>query len=187
MMTNPLSPEEHEKLGKEIAAEITKDLLSERTRKARRTLLGISVIAYLVGYTNKVPQKIPAINFEISQTNPPIFQVFLLLMTGFFLWEFYVYSKNDNAATSERINWLEPRIRNIAVEKRNLKHKVVFSKEGVPMKISALDPFLDSIKRQERLEMDVPAWIGAVAFLFLLWRVLSNMGVWNSVSRLFPG
>jgi hypothetical protein len=72
-----------------------RDLLTEVTRKERRMLLGVSVLAIFVARTGLVPSKISAlgVDFELAQQ-----QAFLWMfppVVGYFLFAFVLYGAAD--------------------------------------------------------------------------------------------
>lgn len=74
---------------------LLKDPLSEVARKERRSLLGISIIAVLIGHTSLIPQKIESlgVTFEVS-TQRTILRV-LTAMVIYYTLAFVVYVAGD--------------------------------------------------------------------------------------------
>src|SRR5437762_2235765 len=75
-----------------------RDPLSEVTRKERRFLLGISIIAIALVRTGLVPSRISALGIEFSQTDQKSLLSILALVTLYFLVAFSLYAISDFVA-----------------------------------------------------------------------------------------
>jgi len=71
------------------------DPLKEITRKERRALLGVSVVAFLVARTGVLPRKIESIGVEFLSDNRPTVLLTLAAVVAYFLVVFAVYAASD--------------------------------------------------------------------------------------------
>ncbi len=69
------------------------DPLKEITRKERRALLGVSVVAFLVARTGVLPRKIESIGVEFLSDNRPTVLLTLAAVVAYFLVVFAVYAR----------------------------------------------------------------------------------------------
>ena len=88
---------------------LTKDLisydpLSETTRKERRALLGLSVIAVAIVKVPIIPEKISALGIEFTLRNQQTFLSIYALVLVYFLAAFLVYALTDY------ISWRRARV-----------------------------------------------------------------------------
>ena len=88
---------------------LTKDLvaydpLSETTRRERRALLGLSVIAVAMVKVPVIPEKISALGIEFSLKNQQTFLSIYALVLIYFLMAFLVYALTDY------ISWRRARV-----------------------------------------------------------------------------
>ncbi len=77
------------------------DPLAEVTRKERKWLLGISLIAVLVG-RGIHPQEITAFGLKAKDIPEDLFPTILLLLTGYFLLAFFLYGVHDFIARTDK-------------------------------------------------------------------------------------
>ncbi|HBF88640.1 MAG TPA: hypothetical protein DDX39_08365 [Bacteroidales bacterium] len=77
------------------AEKILNDPLSETSRKARKFLLGGSLIGLMIYYSNLIPTKISALGFEFNEVNQTGFITVLSLVILFYLMTFIIYASSD--------------------------------------------------------------------------------------------
>jgi hypothetical protein len=75
--------------------DILGDPLHEVTRKERRTLLGVSVLGFLVAKTGLIPTKISALGIEFDRTNQQTLLVAFAVVTAYFTVAFFTYALAD--------------------------------------------------------------------------------------------
>jgi hypothetical protein len=71
------------------------DPLAEVTRKERRILLGVSILAVAIVKTGLVPTKIEALGVEFEKTNQQALLSILAFVTLYFLAAFVIYAAAD--------------------------------------------------------------------------------------------
>jgi hypothetical protein len=74
------------------------DPLKDVTRKERRALLGVSVVALLVARTGVLPTKIESIGIDFTIGNKASLLLLLSAIVGYFLVMFLVYAVSDFVA-----------------------------------------------------------------------------------------
>ncbi len=82
---------------------LTKDLvaydpLSETTRRERKALLGLSIMAIALVKVPLVPEKIGALGIELTLSNQQNFLVIYSLVLFYFLSAFFIYALTDYLA-----------------------------------------------------------------------------------------
>jgi len=83
---------------------VTYDPLSEITRRERRALLGLSVVAVAMAKVPVVPEKISALGIEFTLKNQQTFLSIYALVLAYFLAAFLVYALTDY------ISWRRARV-----------------------------------------------------------------------------
>src|SRR5260221_1629280 len=71
------------------------DPLKDVTRKERKMLLGISVLAIVLVKTGLVPTKISALGVEFSETHQQALLLIVSLVDIYFLFAFVIYATTD--------------------------------------------------------------------------------------------
>ena len=72
-----------------------RDPLSDITRKERRNLLVVSVVAAGIVHTGLVPQEITALGIKLSMAHQSALLKLLALVVGYFLAAFIIYAVSD--------------------------------------------------------------------------------------------
>ena len=72
-----------------------RDPLSEVTRKERRMLLGIGVLAVFVAKTGLIPSKISALGVDLEKSNQQAFLIVLAAVVSYFVLAFTIYGLAD--------------------------------------------------------------------------------------------
>jgi hypothetical protein len=107
------------------------DPLREITRKERRTLLGVSVIAILVAKTGILPHKIESIGIELLSDSKPVVLLTLAAVVLYFLIAFVTYAASDLIAWQRSYFELKDHLefeetkRQYEAEEKNLKNVVI--------------------------------------------------------------
>lgn len=71
------------------------DPLSEISRKERRMLLGLSMVAILLTYGGALPERITTLGVELSSGNQRVFLLILAIGIFYFLAAFFLYAVSD--------------------------------------------------------------------------------------------
>lgn len=74
------------------------EFLREETRKQRRNLDIVAVLAGLVVFLNLVPNRISAVGVDFGETRKQTFLILLLVFDVWFLLVFAIYAASDLAA-----------------------------------------------------------------------------------------
>jgi hypothetical protein len=150
------------------------DPLSEVTRKERRMLLGVGILAITLVKTGLVPTKISALGVEFDKANQEALFAMLALVTLYFLAAFVIYAAADflawrRALHRERVEWARERVRR---QRNGSEHE--YSMEQEEVRHIARTSFATfrlagpvSILRST-FEFLLPVFVGAYT-LILLW------------------
>jgi hypothetical protein len=79
----------------DLIVELTRDPLSETTRKERKGLLGVSVLAVIIGRLGIIPEKISALGVNFSIADKGDFLHILAAIVFYFLVAFILYAWSD--------------------------------------------------------------------------------------------
>jgi hypothetical protein len=147
----------------EIILELTRDPLSETTRKERKALLGISTLAITVGHARIIPERISALGVDLSITDQQALIYILQAILCYFLFAFFYYVSTD---------WLKWHYLRTALQKEGeLKPSEMGFREGrIRDELMRIANF--SIVRGSRLrilfDFLVPILIGVYAIFALI-------------------
>lgn len=75
-----------------------RDPLAEVTRRERRMLLAVSVLAIFIAHSGIVPSEIAALGIKLAPSNQRAFLITMTMVVGYFFVAFVIYGSTDYLA-----------------------------------------------------------------------------------------